>query len=357
MAFDPVIDHGKLKPLLDSLEEARQEMYALDVPPMLERWMRRFTEARGAHMSTRIEGNPMTEEQVREAFARPERGTDEHELENRNYRDAVRFGRQFADDASADIDGGLIRSLHFLIVREVDRYGTAGQYRTQQNAVRSGGRVVYMPPPPLDVRPLMDGLIAWLHESRGSVHPLVVGAVAHIGLINIHPFDDGNGRTARALTSYFLARGGWRLRGFVSSEQVFGEDVDDYYAALRAFGERYPGPKPDLTEWVQWFLEQFRGAVTSRLEDADLREFHREMTADVIGSLEGLAPRAASALTYVRLFGRVTSSEYAEEAGVSRATAVADLNSLVAARYLRRMGTGRATRYTSGDRFPFGRDE
>ncbi len=92
MPFAPRIDHDALTPLLDSLEEARQEIHALEVPPMLARWLTRSTEARGAHMSTRIEGNPMTEEEVREAFARPERGTDEHELESGRRQEGVFFG-------------------------------------------------------------------------------------------------------------------------------------------------------------------------------------------------------------------------------------------------------------------------
>ena len=349
MTFDPVIDHDKLKPSLDSLEEARQEIHALEVPPMLERWLTRFTEARGAHMSTRIEGNPMTEEEVREAFARPERGSDAAELENRNYRDAARFARQFADDASADIDGGLIRSLHFLIVREVDRYGSAGQYRTEQNAVMRGRQRVYLPPPPLDVRPRMDDLVEWLRAARGSAHPLVLGAVAHIELINIHPFDDGNGRTARALTSYFLARGGWGLRDFVRSEEVFGENVDAYYAALRAAaGERYPGQRPDLTEWVAWFLARLAVRIGEAV--GYVQGFIRGQ-ADIEQRLvaAGLPSRLSGALGFIMLFGYVTSGEYATAVEVSPATAVADLNRLADHGEIRREGAGRATRYVHAD--------
>ena len=313
--------------------------------------MQRFTEARGAHMSTRIEGNPMTEEQVREAFARPQRGADEAETENRNYRDAVRFGRQFADDGSAVIDGGFIRALHFQIVRDVDHHGTAGQYRTEQNAVRKAGEVIYLPPAPTEVSRLMNDLVAWLRDSRTSVHPLVLGAVAHVELINIHPFDDGNGRTARALTSYFLARGGWRLRGFVSSEQVFGEDVEAYYATLREFGARYPGQQVDLTAWVAWFLVRLLTCAKTRYGDAAVGLYGQMMTAFRL-QMEGQRGRLAAAVAHAWLFGRVTSGEYASEANVSPATAVADLNWLLGNGYLRRVGAGRATRYVLGDHVP-----
>ena len=308
-------------------------------------------------MSTRIEGNPMTEEEVREVFARTERGTDAAELENLNYRDAVRFAYQYADDASADIDGGFIRALHFNIVREVDPYGSAGRYRLEQNVVRDGRRTIYMPPPPTRVSPLMNDLVAWLRASRGTVHPLVLAAVAHIEFINIHPFDDGNGRTARALTAYFLARGGWRLRDFVSVEQVFGGDIEAYYAQLRQFGGRYPGSFVALTDWITWTLERFRSVADDRAVDFDIVEMNQDLASDIFETLERLPSRAALALTYVSLFGRITSSQYAAETSISHATSVADLNSLVQARYLVREGAGRSTHYIAGGRFPYRESE
>ncbi len=344
MSFQPRIDADALRPLIADLEERRQRIEALDVPPLLARWLRRITEARGAHMSTRIEGNPMTEQEVREAFARPERRTEVAEIENLNYRDAVQFASQVAGDARmAGLDAGLVRALHFLILRDVDRYGTAGQYRTKQNAVRHAGETIYLPPAPSDVAGLMDDLVAWIGEAaRGTAHPLVVAAVAHAEFINIHPFDDGNGRTGRALTSFLMYRGGWWLRGFVSAEQVFGSDVQSYYSALRAFGTKYPGQEVDYTEWARWFLDGLLRQADARLEEAS-QQVGREALA-TIGD-RGQRERLATALTYASLFGTVTSREYAAEAGVSVATAVSDLNWLVAAGHLERLGSGRATRY------------
>ncbi|MSQ29970.1 MAG: hypothetical protein EXR68_05745 [Dehalococcoidia bacterium] len=91
MPFTPQIRFGALAPTLTALVEARQTRAALDVPPLVARWLVRVAEARGAHMSTRIEGNPMTEQQVREVFERPEHRVGRAEIENFNYRAAVRF--------------------------------------------------------------------------------------------------------------------------------------------------------------------------------------------------------------------------------------------------------------------------
>lgn len=345
MAFLPILHLDALRPLLDDLEERRQRIEALDVPPLLARWLRRITEARGAHMSTRIEGNPMTEQEVREVFARPERRTEVAEIENLNYRDAVQFASQVAGDAAmrAGLDAGLVRALHFLILRDVDRYGTAGQYRTKQNAVRHAGETIYLPPPPSEVAALMDDLVAWIGTaSDQGMHPLVVAAVAHAEFINIHPFDDGNGRTGRALTSLLMYRGGWWFRGFVSAEQVFGGDVQAYYAALRTFGPRYPGQQVDYSDWAGWFLGGLLQRAEARLEEASLQLSQETLAAAADGAQR---ERLGTALTYASLFGTVTSRAYAAEAGVSAATAVSDLNWLVAAGHLERLGSGRATRY------------
>lgn len=340
--FQPIIDLARIQPLLDALEQARRDIEALEVPPALERALQRVTEARGAHMSTRIEGNPMTEEEVRAEFARPTPGTSRAELENRDYRDAARFAYQVANDFNADVDGGLIRALHFLVERNTDGYGMAGRYRTEANVVRKSGAVIYQPPPPLDVPRLMDDLVGWLRGQRGKLHPAVLAAVAHAELVNIHPFDDGNGRTARALTKYFLERGGWHLRGFVSSEQVFGEDVEEYYAALREFGPTYPGQGPDLTEWVIWFV---RGSLAEASAAVGIA---RTLFDDIRENLRSdLSLRLADGVTYLWINGAMARGEYAQLQHVSLATASGDLRLIEGYGYARRVGQGRSTRYES----------
>lgn len=344
MPFEPVVHAGELHPLIEALERARQDLEALDVPPMLAGWLRQLAEARGAHMSTRIEGNPMSEQEVRDLFAREPRRPDVAALENLNYRDAVRFAYQVADDPALDVDGGLVRALHFLVVREVDANGTAGQYRTTQNAVLNHRReVLYMPPHDTELRRLMDDLVQWTRAARGQLHPLVLAAIAHAEFINLHPFDDGNGRTGRALTSYLLARAGWRLRGFVRAEQIFGADIEAYYAELRRFGPRYPGQRVDFTPWVRWFLASLGREML--IDVALIVSWPEAMSA--IAQLSGLTTRTANGLGYIVLARVASSGEYAAAIGVSSATAVFDLNTLVDVGLIERQGKGRATRYRS----------
>lgn len=351
MPFQPTIDLGRLTPLIDNLARLRQELDALAIPPTLQRWLQVQTEARGAHMSTRIEGNLMTEPEVRNLFARPdgEGARTRAELENLDYRDAARFARQAAADFDADLDGGLVRGLHFLTVRATDRTTTAGQYRTKQNVVQDAtGRRVYLPPTAIDVPKLMTDLVLWARQQRGKLHPLVIAAVVHAEFVKVHPFDDGNGRTARALTVYFVERGGWLMRRLVSVEQVFAEPVSEYYANLNALGDRYPHSPPDMTGWCEWFLERLTAHMerTLRLNGA----FSAWMSAVEQDLSEKELPlRLVWASIHVNLFEEVSARQYEQAAAVKRATAVSDLNLGVAAGLLMRVGSGPATRYRLPD--------
>ncbi|MEX2032849.1 MAG: Fic family protein, partial [Dehalococcoidia bacterium] len=349
MVFTPHIDISALEPRLARLEALRREVEDLDVPPPLARWLARYVEARGAHMSTRIEGNPMTEREVLELFDEGSGPSSRAERENLDYRDAARFAVQAAGDFHADIDGGLIRAFHFLTVRTTDPYATAGQYRTTQNAVMAGSRRAYLPPPPGEVPGRMDGLVAWLREQRHRLHPLILASVAHAEFVKVHPFDDGNGRAARALSVYFMVRGGWRLRGFVGVEQAFGEEVDEYRARLNDLGEQYPGSSPNLTEWAAWFLDRLSAEIVLDLTVADTyrmvvaERFPAAMTA------AGLPERLTHAYGIIWLNGSITARDYAQAAAVTAPTASTDLRRLVDLRVLRRQGRGRATRYAPID--------
>lgn len=276
----------------------------------------------------------MTEEEVRAEFARATPGTSRAELENRAYRDAARFARQIANDFDADIDDVLIRALHYMVSRSTDTHGIAGQYRTEANVVHKSGAVVYQPPPPVEVPRLVDDLVAWLREQRGKLHPAVIAAVAHAELVNIHPFDDGNGLTARAMTKYFLERGGWRLRGLVSSEQVFGEDIEAYYAELRAFGPRYHGQVIDLTWWVKLFT---RGLYTEAVASAFVAEDYPRLLLASFAE-DGIVGRLADGAAEVVIRGSISRGEYASALSVSAVTASHDLALLTARGSVRREG-------------------
>ncbi|MDA0302648.1 MAG: Fic family protein [Chloroflexi bacterium] len=291
-------------------------------------------------MSTSIEGNLMTEPEVRALFARAHPASaDRAERENLDYRDAARFAQQVANDQHADLDEGVVRALHFMVERTTDDYGTPGQYRTEQNQITHAGRRVYLPPSADDVPRLMRDLVAWLREQRGELHPLILAAVAHLEFVGIHPFDDGNGRTARALTSYFAARGNWTLRGLVQTEATFGRDRMRYYAELQRYqSPSYPPPSRDVTDWCVWVLRRYAIEIVTTI---GIIQYWNELLArpDPWGT------KFQPGYMYLALSGSASSSEYARAVGISAASAVTQLNLMLESEWVRREGRGRSTRY------------
>lgn len=227
--------------------------------PLVEEEIRFRARLRSTHFSTRIEGNRLTlaeAEQVvrgrRVQFAGRQR--DVREVDN--YWHAMIWLEERARDR-APVSEGLIRRLHALVEKGPRR--KPSEYRTGQNVVRdsASGAIVYLPPEARDVPRLMSELVEWIRQAEDAgVPPPIIAGLAHYQFVTIHPFMDGNGRTARLLATLILHRGGLGLRGFFSLEEYHARDIETYYAQLSTHEHHnyYEGREHvDLTPWVEYF--------------------------------------------------------------------------------------------------------
>ena len=112
------------------------------------------------------------------------------------------------------------------------------------------GQIIYTPPPPLDVSPLMAELMAWLNAPT-EIHPILASAIAQFQLVHIHPFVDGNGRTSRLLSTLSLYRAGYDFKRLFSISEYYDRNRQAFYAAFQ--GVREQGM--DLTGWLDYFVE------------------------------------------------------------------------------------------------------
>ena len=213
-----------------------------------------------AHHTTHIEGTRLTLEQAERLFsgqAVPE-ADPEDARELLNYRDAFEFVSGYLNDGRP-ITEGLIREIHRKLVAGV-RGGAAqpGEYRRVQNYVANvnTSQIIYTPPAPLDVLPLMAELIAWLNATT-EIHPVLASGIAQFQLVHIHPFVDGNGRTSRLLSTLCLYRAGYDFKRLFSISEYYDRDRAAFYAAIQ--GVRHQGM--DLTGWLDYFVE---GLATQR---------------------------------------------------------------------------------------------
>ena len=206
------------------------------------------------------------------SFAGRERDT----LEVKHYFQALEQVEQWLE-SHASINEERLRKLHAVLF--AGRRAKATPYRDGQNVIRdSAGGIVYLPPEAKDVPVLMGELVSWIQANEKELPVAVVAGVAHYQLVTIHPFYDGNGRTARALATWILYRGGYDLGRFYALEEIYAADLQGYYDALGTDPHHnyYDGrATADLTPWLDYFL---RGMAT--VFEMVSREVHRQAAAD-----------------------------------------------------------------------------
>jgi Fic family protein len=338
------------KTIAEDVERLEQLRVTLDHQgPLPRRWhgrLRRDLEAEAVAASTSMEGVPVTVEEVRRILAgdRPASVSSEDTAFVEGYRDAMNYVLRRADDSGFEWQTELILGIHDRVLAGSYAAG-AGRYRERQVylADSSKGRQVYEPPSPEEVPVLVDELAAFAGAS-GSIAAPVLSALVHVRFAGIHPFADGNGRTARVLASLVMYRNGYKRQEFTSLEEWWGSHLTDYYRAFDCLGERWD-PDADVTPFVEAHVRAQRLQVDAlSLRQAVERRIWTALE-DIATEDLGGQPRLADAL-YDAFFGReVTNRYYRGLTDVSVATATNDLSQLEASGLLRAQGAGRSRSY------------
>jgi Fic family protein len=224
-----------------------------------------------------------------------------------------------------------------------------GQYRTRGIEVTSpdGGPPAFVGPPHEDVPKLMVEVVDWLDRGDLDAHVAVRAAMAHLHVVSVHPFRDGNGRIARIVQSLVLAREGLLAPEFVSIEEYLGRNTEAYYATLRKVQDGAYHPERDAGPWVafcaQAHVEQARRRI-DQLAEAGARWSSLE---DLVRE-RGWPDRLVIALEQ-SIFMGVDRASYTAEADVSAPTASNDLRRLLDAGLVVQRGKGRNTRYVASN--------
>jgi Fic family protein len=317
------------------------------LPRMWAGRTRRDLEAEAVAASTIMEGVAVTVDEARRILAgdRPGGVTAEDAGLVGGYRDAMHFVLARADAPSFAWQSELLLGIHHLVLSGSYSAG-AGRFREVQNWLtnRGSGDQVYAPPSPNAVPDLVEGVMDWMNATTdpSPVH----AALVHVAVAGIHPFRDGNGRTARIVASLAMYRSGFRSPLFTSLEEWWGRHVDDYYRAFDCLGPEW-NATTDVTPFIEAHVSaQVRQVEALSLRNATERALWTALENLVVGEL-GLNERVTHA-AYDALFAReVTNGYYRGMADVSAVTASHDLGKLVAAGVLQARGAGRSARYVA----------
>lgn len=324
MRFEPKFSiTPKVATSLMRIEAARQAVADLPITPSVLATLRETARLYSTHYSTMIEGNRLTQEQVSKVIERQEHfaGRERDEKEVLGYYAALERAEQLAA-SGAPISEAHIQTLHALVMAEGRKKAKPTPYRDGQNVIRdSRGRgIVYMPPEAKDVPPLMKALVSWCSRSQRDSLPCPIRAgIAHYQFATIHPYYDGNGRTARLFTTLILHLGGYDLKGLYSLEEYYAPSLGAYYKALTIGPSHnyYEGrAKADITEWVEYFCE----GVADSFENVRRRAQEAEGTGarDQSGALRRLDPRQRKAIELFRNAAVINSRDVEALVGISQ---------------------------------------
>ena len=317
---------------ITEIEKNRYQVSSVKLPKTVANKLRKNSKKKSSYASNRIEGNPLSEKQVEEAIEADER---KHflkpEQEVRNYFLALNYLEQQAKDKTP-FSTELILAVQKYVEKGAPKEKIGLRGPTPPGVLfavydSQSGKVDYIPPEYSDIPALLDELIEYVNTTDD--HPLIVAAVVHYQLVTIHPFEDGNGRTARLLSGYILDVNGYGFNGIGSLEEYFAYDINEYYESLQMglpalyYSGRENPPHPEI--WINYFLRMVQ------LYSSKVCELSQASSEDEIsGSLSYLKAKEKELLllllkSYPREF---TPIEVSRELGVTNKTVINRLSVL-----------------------------
>lgn len=328
-----------------SLVEIERVRGFLDAIKLKDEWfadMQKETLILETHYSTHIEGTELSLEQAKSILEgkdiRGIRPDDKKEL--LNYKKAMDFISKYLGKEDP-ITEGLIRELHKILVRGVrGDQADPGNYRKIQNyVVNSRTReIIYTPPSPLEVPHLMKEFVEWLNVTKDLSHILVAGIV-QFQFVHIHPFIDGNGRTARLLSTLILYKTGYDFKRLFTLSEYYDKDRSAYYKAIQSVRQN----NMEMTTWLEYFVNGLISQMT---------EIHKKGKKIIIAENfvrkfqnYNLNIRQEKIIRYLVINDNIDNEQCQKLCGSIKRTATRDLISLVKKGLLEKKGKKKGTYY------------
>lgn len=319
MSYEPkfTITPAITKALLE-IERHKEAIEHLPFSASMLASLRESARLMSTHYSTQIEGNQLSPKEVEKVVKKNKGGfpgRERDELEVKNYYKALEMVEDLAN-SSKPIHEKDIQSIHGLVLKGKANFTP---YRDGQNVIQDSmsGAVVYMPPEYTDVPQLMEELLQWvnLQVEEEKLPAAIIAAIAHYQYATIHPYYDGNGRTARLLTTLVLHKCGYDLKGIYSLEEYYAKNLKGYYRALDTdnIPNYYMGRKEaDITPFLEYFCSGMAISFSRIRTKAE-----QEKAPDQSKILRQLSARQKQALSLFKKQAEIKSSELAEHLGIS----------------------------------------
>lgn len=293
-----------------------------------------------SYSSTSIEGNPLPLTIVKKILkSRPENLRDT-EQEVINYNLALETLNEITKTGKGEaLDLTLILNIQKIVTDKLISKNNNGKLRREPVFVNDPRKrkTIYWPPDHADVKQLMDDLINYIHKNKFKMDPLILAGLFHKQFVIIHPFIDGNGRTARLITKLLLADMGLNTFNLFSFENYYNQNVSKYFQKVGVPGNYYDiKDKIDFTEW----LEYFTGGIIDELLRVGAELKTLSITPD-----SRLETYHEKLLAYIKKYGYINDKLYAGLTERAKATRSLDFQKLINLGLIERFGKGKATYY------------
>ena len=306
--------------------------------------LRRMATIESIGSSTRIEGSKLSDRDVAQLLSKLEIRTfaSRDEQDVAGYADVMDL--VFASWQDIPFTENHLKQLHQTLLRHSEKDAWhRGNYKTTPNSVAAFDEngvqigIVFQTASPFDTPRLMTELAAWVNQEREAarLHPLLVIALCIVVFLEIHPFQDGNGRLSRVMTTLLLLQAGYAYVPYSSLEGVIEQSKEGYYLALRQTQATIRTAAPDWQPWLLYFLRSMAEQV-GRLE----KKVEREKL--VLAPMPELSMRIVE---FAREHGRVTIGEAVKLTGANRNTLKQHFRALVERGNLNQHGSGRGVWY------------
>ena len=332
--------------------------------PLVPAWEAKFRDdalTRTVHFGTKIEGNDLTHAQA-EQIMRLESMIDPKLLAERagivarerdiqeviNYRSVMMWIDQWDKFVAKPIafSEDILKTLHKLTTQRLLEPDHVGNFRDKQVVVRSAanGQVAFRPPVAVEIPFHVEEFFAWLNSPAAQgLHPIFRAAITHYQLVYIHPFIEGNGRTARAMATLVLYSSGYDFKRFFSLEKYFDDDVEKYYQALLSVQQQ---PNSNLTYWLEYFcyglaleIDKVKQQVLKLSKDLKLKQ--------QLGEQVALSERQIILLEVMHNQGTITSQDaQAALPNVSVDTILRDIKDLIQKGVIEKKGITKGVTYS-----------
>lgn len=347
--FDPKYQlTNNIVAMLTSIAESKGIISRAKILPQNEIKLRRQALIRMTHSSTEIEGNILNLKQVEAIVAHKKVDAPSREIyEVENYLKALNYIDQIVSKKETVTEKTLLK-IHKFVTNKTLPENQAGHYRKGPVFVvrrRLGftDEIVYRGPDAKKVPQLAQNLVKWLEVSKNDeINPVIVAGILHQEIAAIHPFSDGNGRTARAMATLILYERGYDFRRLFALEDYYNKNRAKYYEAIN-IGKNYQERKTDMANWLEYFVKGFKEEIDN--VKTQVLALSLKKINDGIKSKVYLDPDQLKLLDFLDQVGRITIKDAVDVLNCPKRTAQLKLHQLKDFGIISQIGKGPAASY------------